>query len=236
MPRVQWKEENRRYALCFFPLIGGVIGGIIYLLSFMCRYLGMTNIFFAALAVAVPFFVTGGIHFDGFMDVCDAMACMGDREKRISVMKDSDIGAFAALHLGIYLLLQVACLYQIESEKFILMTTGCFVVSRAFSALAAVTFKGATGKGSLTNFSEPAHKTATIITELLYLIIVFAGMLYVDLKIGAGCILAAIMSFVYYRIFSYKSFGGITGDLAGYFLQLCELSQLVLIAVMCKLV
>ena len=33
-------------------------------------------------------------------------------------------------------------------------------------------------------------------------------------------------SFVYYRNFAYKTFGGITGDLAGYFLQICEISML----------
>ena len=26
MPRVDWSDENRRYAMCFFPLIGVVIG------------------------------------------------------------------------------------------------------------------------------------------------------------------------------------------------------------------
>jgi len=34
------------------------------------------------------------------------------------------------------------------------------------------------------------------------------------------------LSFLYYRIMSYRQFGGITGDIAGYFLQLCELSML----------
>ena len=31
MPQVEWKEENRRYALCFFPLIGAVIGAVFIL-------------------------------------------------------------------------------------------------------------------------------------------------------------------------------------------------------------
>ena len=32
--------------------------------------------------------------------------------------------------------------------------------------------------------------------------------------------------FLYYRVMSWRKFGGITGDLAGYFLQLCELAVL----------
>ena len=36
--------------------------------------------------------------------------------------------------------------------------------------------------------------------------------------------LGAALIFVYYRWSSYRQFGGITGDLAGWFLQLCELA------------
>ena len=28
MPRVEWKKENMRYMMCFFPLIGIVIGAL----------------------------------------------------------------------------------------------------------------------------------------------------------------------------------------------------------------
>ena len=31
-PKVEWKEENRRYALGFFPLVGAVIGAFILLM------------------------------------------------------------------------------------------------------------------------------------------------------------------------------------------------------------
>ena len=26
MPQVEWSDENRKYTMCFFPLIGAVIG------------------------------------------------------------------------------------------------------------------------------------------------------------------------------------------------------------------
>ena len=32
VPQVEWKEENRRYSLCFFPVIGVVLGIIQILL------------------------------------------------------------------------------------------------------------------------------------------------------------------------------------------------------------
>ena len=46
----------------------------------------------------------------------------------------------------------------------------------------------------------------------------------------AGALVVAgitILMFFYYRFMSYRTFGGITGDLAGYFLQMCELWMLI---------
>ena len=43
---------------------------------------------------------------------------------------------------------------------------------------------------------------------------------------GGIMILAALLVFFYYDRMSRKQFGGTTGDLAGYFLQICELAML----------
>lgn len=43
-----------------------------------------------------------------------------------------------------------------------------------------------------------------------------------SVKAGALVLAAALGSFGYYRYRSYKEFGGITGDTAGYFVLLCE--------------
>ena len=36
MPQVDWSEENRRWSMCFFPLIGVVVGGLIWLWLALC--------------------------------------------------------------------------------------------------------------------------------------------------------------------------------------------------------
>ncbi|MCM1381360.1 MAG: adenosylcobinamide-GDP ribazoletransferase, partial [Muribaculaceae bacterium] len=45
--------------------------------------------------------------------------------------------------------------------------------------------------------------------------------------VGGLAFIGAIFCFIYYKISAYKNFGGITGDLAGWFLQLCEISVLI---------
>lgn len=55
--------------------------------------------------------------------------------------------------------------------------------------------------------------------------------IYINPVDGIMLSVGSVLTFIYYRIFSYKEFGGITGDLAGYFLQLCEL-----VAMMCVVI
>ena len=40
---------------------------------------------------------------------------------------------------------------------------------------------------------------------------------------SAKVLVGGLLMFVFYRVFAYRQFGGITGDTAGWFLQLCEL-------------
>lgn len=223
VPQVEWKEENRRYALCFFPLIGAVIGGFLLAWQHFCVWAQIGVILYAAGCVLIPILVTGGIHMDGYLDVCDAKNSFGDRDKLFAIMKDSHIGAFAAIHLALYLLMQFALFTEVDSwQKMVVVGCG-FVESRAISGLAAVTFQNARGEGTLQNFTESAHRRITIVAEFVILAFAAAGMVIMGGFMGVAAFAAGIVVLAFYKRFAYRKFGGITGDLAGYFLQLCEI-------------
>lgn len=224
VPQVEWKEENRRYSLCFFPLIGAVIGGISMLWYIFCREFGVHGFLCAAVLSAIPVIVTGGIHLDGFCDVCDAKACCGSREKMLEIMSDSHIGAFAAINLSLYFLLQAGLFSQINSISLMSVCSVGYIQSRAWSGLGAVTFKSAKREGTLHCFTDPAHKKLTAAVEMIVLALTSAAMILIEPVCGACAVCGGAVSFVYYRIFSYRRFGGTTGDVAGYFLQICELA------------
>jgi adenosylcobinamide-GDP ribazoletransferase len=223
VPQVEWKEENRRFSLCFFPLIGAVIGGISMLWYFFCREFGVNGLLFSTVLSAIPVIVTGGIHLDGFCDVCDAKACCGSKEKMLAIMSDSHIGAFAAVNLALYFLLQVGLFSQICSISVMSICSIGFIQSRAWSGLGAVVFKAAKKGGTLQSFTDPAHKKLTVAVEIAVLAATSLAMIFIEPICGAFAVCGGAVSFVYYRIFSYRKFGGTTGDVAGYFLQICEL-------------
>ena len=224
MPQVEWKEENRRYALCFFPLIGAVIAVLFLLWNYVCDVIDFGAVLKGAVSVIIPIIVTGGIHLDGFCDVVDAKSSFGAGEKKLSIMSDPHIGSFAVIYLAVYMLLQTAVYSEIRDMKNIIVIAIGFILSRSLSGIGAVCFKSAKSDGTLQSFVKPAHRKITLSVLIIIAVLCVLAMAYFSLFAGVCVIVGVLCSFVFYKISAYKNFGGITGDTAGWFLQICELT------------
>ena len=223
MPKVEWREENRRYSLGFFPLVGAVTGVLLTLWYLLSGYLKINSLLFAAVSTAIPIAVTGGIHLDGFCDFTDAASSFADKEKRLEIMSDPHIGSFAAMRACLYLILQTALFSQIESLRLSICAGCVFVLSRALSGMLAVTQPSARSGGSLQSFVKPSHMRAVMAMEVLFMAAAIAGMVAAAPIPGCGAAAAAVLSVVYCRRAAIKQLGGFTGDVCGWFLQLCEI-------------
>lgn len=226
VPRVKWNEENRRYALVFFPLVGTVIGGLLVLWSFARDALKINSLLYSAVSCVIPILISGGIHLDGFCDVIDAQGSCSDKEKKLEIMSDPHIGSFAAIALGVYFILQFGLFSYVESLRASAVVALGYSLSRALSALCSITFRPAKKSGALQSFVKPADKRVSSIALSVLVAVIVAGMLVVDVVAGASALVLSAFSLLFFRFFSYRSFGGITGDLAGFFLQICELAVL----------
>ena len=225
MPRVDWTEENRRYALCFFPLIGAVIGLALYLWLFLCRAAGFGSLLKGAVAAALPVLITGGIHLYGFMDTRDAMASWQEPARRLEILKDSHVGAFAVMGCALYLLLEAGLLSEL-SGKTALAAMACFVLSRALSAWLSVALKQARPGGMLDGFASTAAGRAVKLSAVGYILICFVFMALLKPLSAALCAAVTALTILYYKKMTAKYFGGVTGDLAGWFLCVQELLSL----------
>ena len=231
VPKVEWSDENRKFSLIFFPFIGIVTGGLLVLWFWLSKKLFVNSLLFSAVSCVIPILISGGIHLDGFCDVVHAQSSCAPREKKLEIMSDPHIGSFAAISLGAFFLMQLGLFSCVNSMRAAGVVALGYALSRTLSAFAAITFKSAKSEGSLQNFVKPADKRASIIALSIFLALIAAGMMLVDLFYGAGALIAAAVCFAFYRVFSYRNFGGITGDLAGFFLQICELAVLFGVAV-----
>lgn len=133
MPASDWKKENMRYIMCFFPLIGVIIGGVVWLWGFYGRYLTESRGFYAMIFVMIPVFLTGGIHLDGLLDTSDAIHSYQPRERKLEILKDSHAGAFAIITAVVYFFLYYGMYHEITLQSLPVVCIG-FVLSRALEA------------------------------------------------------------------------------------------------------
>jgi adenosylcobinamide-GDP ribazoletransferase len=212
-----------KYALGAFPLVGIFIAGFQMLLFWMAGKLALPKSLYAAIACIVPLLVTGGIHADGYMDTVDALASCQPRERRLEILKDSHTGAFAVLWTVAYFLLCYGSWQMAEDGTAVAMIGAGYVLSRSFSGVAAVHFPAAANTGTLFTFTRATDRRAVRICLGITCFLAGTLELYLNLAVGLAVLVAIALLFWYYYHMSKKKFGGITGDLAGWFLQMCEL-------------
>ena len=220
VPQFDWNEKNMRYSLCAFPLVG-VLCGVLW---YVCASLPLPAMVCAAGFCLIPVWVTGGIHLDGYADTCDALCSYGDTQKKLDILKDPHCGAFAVIRLCSYFVAYFAlcCCVQFTPQVGAVWLLA-LVLERACSGYAVAAFPLAKNTGLAHTFATAADRI-TVRRVLGCLSIVLAVALF---ALGGGVLaLAAGVALWRYHRVAVKQFGGITGDLAGWFLQKAELYML----------
>ena len=224
MPRVEWKEKDMKYALCFFPLVGTAVGAAMLIVGNALKFWDCGCLLFSSVMTVIPVIVTGGIHLDGFLDTCDALASFGGREKKLEIMKDSNSGAFAVIGGLVYFALSLGIWSEMDIRALPVLAVS-YMLSRTLSGFSLVSFPLAKSSGLAASFGNAANRRIVRFTLILFLLAESAGMFLLDFKMAVGVTGCAFFVFLYHRHNCIKNFGGITGDLAGYFLQICELAM-----------
>lgn len=230
-PQADWNEHSMKYAMCFFPLVGVVLALLSYLSWLLLTRLGLHAFFTASCLTALPILLTGGIHLDGYFDTQDALHSYAPQERKLEILKDPHIGAFAAIYGLLYILSVLACWTETATLTTAAQALPCicwgFVLSRILSGLSVVSFPKARKDGMVRAMADAAdHRVANILTAEL---IAASVLLFVPTILGStpllypfATLLAAALSFQWYRRRILPIFGGTTGDLCGYFLCNCE--------------
>lgn len=231
VPSVEWEKDAMKYAMCFFPVIGVATGMVSFMAALVLRtYTQCGSFFFGAVMTAIPVLITGGIHLDGFADTVDALSSYGDREKKLEILKDPHTGAFALIGICTYLILNLAI--WSEAELSVLPAAVCiYPFSRSLSGIAVVSFPPAKNSGLLRTFQDGAHRRRVCAVLTVWAVLFGVLLVYLCPIPGILALAAGLVVFGYYYGMAIRQFGGATGDLAGYFLQLCELAMLAAVVI-----
>ncbi|WP_433021561.1 adenosylcobinamide-GDP ribazoletransferase [Kribbella sp. CA-294648] len=106
-------------AMTLAPLVGLVLGGIAGLVAATAVELRPQSPLLAAvLGVVVLVGLSGALHLDGLADTADGFGSRRDRETKLRIMKQSDIGPFGVISIVAVLLIDVAALHACIQNDF----------------------------------------------------------------------------------------------------------------------
>ncbi|MDZ7548574.1 adenosylcobinamide-GDP ribazoletransferase, partial [Clostridium perfringens] len=96
--------------------VGCLVGLIWFSIYKISSLLGLSLILISAITMVTPFIITGMLHLDGYMDVCDALLSRRDQKEKIRILKDPNTGAFAVISLGILFIINFASIYTLVEK------------------------------------------------------------------------------------------------------------------------
>ncbi len=206
-------------SLPFFPILGLLIG----LLMSYCAFLAWHFLPPPCAAVALTFAllaISGGFHLDGLADSADGLFSARPKDKILTIMRDSRIGAMGVISLLMIILLKVTALTVMTPGRAMLAAFLMPLAGRTLMVLsmALVPYIRKQGAASLF-YASPSklRKTALWAGFLLY-----AGAWYsgqgAALAAAATALVVSLLWTGYCRI----KIGGATGDTLG---ACCELAE-----------
>ena len=137
VPKSAWTDFGSTHALAAFPLVGLAEGFLMPAWGHVANLLGVPATIVAAVLVALPVAVTGGIHLDGLCDTSDALASWAPRERKLEIMHDPRAGAFGVIGVVVYLILQFSLFTALPLTAGAFLALLCSLVfSRSLSGLA----------------------------------------------------------------------------------------------------
>lgn len=209
-----WDEGCRRIMLTMLPVLGLLMGGLWYGLARLLLWLSFPQMLLAAILTVFPFYISGFMHLDGFMDCCDAIFSRAPIEKKKQILKDSHVGAFAVIWAIVLFLMFFASIYSwaengaaypetLIAIPVLSRTIGSICILRG-SRLEASQYKtlGAGSAGQLVFIVLFAAATAAACALLADILALVPSLLC----LAAGGLAAAGAA---------KSLGGVNGDIAG---------------------
>lgn len=220
--RTEWKEEDMKYVFIFFPFVGVIIGGLVFGWNILCKNFGIGEIARTLGIPLIALIISGGIHVDGYMDTSDAFCSYREKEKKLEILKDPHIGAFAVISLVGCGLIYIASISRIQDKKLMLFVCVSFVLSRVLSALAAVFFPSAKSSGTLAYFASSSAKIIVRVFLIIELAVLIAALIFIHPIFGTVTACVSGIVFLFYYLKCKKELGGITGDTEGFFVVICE--------------
>ena len=213
-------------SLTYFPLVGLVLGAILFGLHYGLSFILPPPVVSVLLIIALVL-MTGAHHLDGLMDSFDGVVIGKSRERRLEIMADSRVGAFGIIAAILVLLLKYASLVSLSDAMMMPALLLMPALGRWIMVSAIFIFPYARSSGMGLAFKQSAawHRFA-----IATAIAIVASVLLLS---WGALVLMAVLWLITFGIVRYfhSRLGGLTGDVYGALNELSEAVVLILIII-----
>ncbi|MDE0589060.1 adenosylcobinamide-GDP ribazoletransferase [Halocynthiibacter sp. C4] len=211
-------QERGAAAAWAYPVAGAVIGFIAVLAGALAGLLALPEYAVSAVILATLMMLSGALHEDGLADTFDGLWGAYDAENRLLIMKDSRVGTYGVLALGLSLITKFALIHALVSSGAALAIVGAAALSRAPMVMIMSAIPNARRDGISRNVGRPQTETALLaIIAGISISFLFSGPLAMLHGVVLITCASAVLAYV-----AQQKIGGQTGDILGASQQISE--------------
>jgi cobalamin 5'-phosphate synthase/cobalamin synthase len=205
------------YAVMFYPLVGFILGAIFYGASLLLAP------YFPHFHVAVIVFtlwvvLTGALHLDGFADTVDGLFV--PKERALEVMKDPHNGGMGMTFGAVFLILKASSLVALQDYALLPLV---LLLPRLIIVFCTYFFPYVSG--GMSTLAKEELQSRQVFAALLY------SLLFIFLYNAWFLLAGALFIMLLVKRFFIKRYGGFTGDIYGFTIEVTELFLLNLIII-----
>lgn len=227
--KMERNKENCSWILAFLPLVGLIMTVIINRWAVLYPYICDNHILPAVFGAIIPTILAGGTHLEGFFKTVDALRSHKSVEEKLDILHKDNHGGYSAIVVCIcYFMVAVGIWSEMPIDG-IFVIAFAYIISRALFGISMLTAKHATdNKASLYIPENNGVKWCQVLVNVGYIVVCALLMVKIastfdNISVATASLVGAGLSYIYYLIVAKRSFGGVTEELGGFFITVCEI-------------
>lgn len=220
MPEVDYSDAAMARATRLYPAVGLVLGAALAALLWLLSQV-LPQPVAVLLTLAAGARLTGALHEDGLADAGDGLGGGWSRDQALEIMRDSRIGTYGALTLGLTLAIKAAALAYLPLTAAMIAVLAGHTLGRLAITQLIVFLDYARPKGA-GDFLADVSALKGIAPWPPAIVAALAIALLVGPVPALAALAATLAVFVVMRRWCQRKLGGFTGDTLGASEQLIE--------------